>query len=125
MLQHDIERMICRDILIHAFTDSLSLFDVISGSTTTSEKRLMIDITAAKEADKEWTIDTISFIRTNFNPADAFTNVVRYHASEDILLRGKIEHPIEQLVKRENTMYDLKRQSQESQVVFVICDPIS
>jgi hypothetical protein len=71
-LKHDVERMICRSIPIHAFTDSLSLFDVISRSTTTTEKRLMIDITAAKEAYKEGTIDIIGFIRTKFNPADAF-----------------------------------------------------
>jgi hypothetical protein len=100
MLRHDIERMISQDVPIHAYTDSLSLFDVISRSTTTSEKRLMIDITAAKEAYREGTIDTIGFIRTNFNPADAFTKIVRCHSLEDMLLRGKIEHPIEQWVER-------------------------
>jgi hypothetical protein len=46
-------------ISTHAYTDSLSLFDVISRSTTTSKKRLMIDITAAKEAYKEGAIGTI------------------------------------------------------------------
>jgi hypothetical protein len=100
VLKYDIERMICRDIPIHAFTDSLSLFDVISRSTTTSEERPMIDITAEKESYKEGTIDTVGFIRTNFSPADAFTIVARCHALEDILLHGKIEHPIEQWVER-------------------------
>jgi hypothetical protein len=100
MLKHDMEQVICQNIPIHAFTDLLSLFDVISRSNTTSEKRLLIDITAAKEAYKEGTIDTIGFIRTNFNPADAFTKVVRCHALENMLPRGKIEHPIEQWVER-------------------------
>jgi hypothetical protein len=47
MLKHDIERMLDRTIPIQVFTDSLSLFDVITRSTTTVEKRLMIDIAAA------------------------------------------------------------------------------
>jgi hypothetical protein len=60
------------------FTDSLSLFDVITRSTKTSEKRLMIDIAAAKAAYKEGTLDTIGFIRTRFNPADVFTMIGRH-----------------------------------------------
>jgi hypothetical protein len=75
MLKHDIERMIDRNVPIHAFTDSLSLFDVITRSTSTTEKRLMIDVTAAKEAYHEGTIDIIGFVRTTFNPADAFTKL--------------------------------------------------
>jgi hypothetical protein len=100
MLKHDIEWMIDRDVPIHAFTDSLSLFDVITRSTSTSEKRLMIDITAAKEAYHEGTIGIIGFVRTAFNPADAFTKVTRCLALEGIIIKGKISHPIEQWVER-------------------------
>jgi Reverse transcriptase (RNA-dependent DNA polymerase) len=100
MLKHDIERMLDRTIPIQVFTDSLSLFDVITRSTTTVEKRLMIDIAAAKEAYKEGTLDTIGFIRTRFNPADAFTKIGRCQALEDILTKGEIDHPIEQWVER-------------------------
>jgi hypothetical protein len=99
MLKHDIERMLDRTIRIQVFTDSLSLF-VITRSTTTSEKRLMIDIAAEKEAYKEGTLDTIGFIRTRFNPADAFTKIGRCQALEDILTKGEIDHPIEQWVER-------------------------
>jgi hypothetical protein len=59
MLKHSAERMICRDIPIHAFTRLATNINVISSSTTTSEKRLMIDITAAKEEYEEGTIDRI------------------------------------------------------------------
>jgi hypothetical protein len=100
MLKHDIERMIDRNVPIHAFTDSLSLFDVITRSTSTSEKRLMIDITAAKEAYHEGTIDIIGFDGTTFNPADALTKVTRCPSLKDILLKRKISHPIEQWVER-------------------------
>jgi hypothetical protein len=98
--KHDIERMIDRNVPIHAFTDSLSIFDVITRSTSTSEKRLMIDITAAKEANHEGTIDIIGFVRTAFNPADAFTKVTRCLGLEFIILNGKISHQIEQWVER-------------------------
>ena len=37
-------------ILLSMFTDSESLFKVIGKSTTTTEKRLMIDVKAAREA---------------------------------------------------------------------------
>jgi hypothetical protein len=56
MVKHDIERMLDRAIPIQVFTALLSLFDVITRSTATVEKRLVIDIAAAKEAYKEGTL---------------------------------------------------------------------
>ena len=44
ILRHDISRILNRDIPLRIFTDSLSLFNVIVKSTTTTERRLMIDI---------------------------------------------------------------------------------
>jgi hypothetical protein len=100
MLKHDVERMLDRTIPIQEFTDSLSLFNFSTCSTTTVEKRLMIHLAAAKEAYKEGTLDTIGFIRTRFNPADAFTKIGRCQALEDILTKREIDHPIEQWVER-------------------------
>jgi Reverse transcriptase (RNA-dependent DNA polymerase) len=100
MLKHDIERMLDRTIPIQVFADSLSLFDVITRSTTTVGKRLMMDIAAAKEAYKKGTLDTNGFIRARFNPADAFTKIGRCQALEDILTKGEINNPIEQWVER-------------------------
>lgn len=84
------------------FTDSLSLFDVITKATSTAEKRLTIDISVVKEAYRQNELFKLNFIRSEISPADVFTK----HGSESILhemlLNAAIEHPIEQWVGRKN-----------------------
>ena len=50
MIRHDIQKMMSIKIPILMFTDSLSLFDVITKASTTIEKRLMIDLEVVKKA---------------------------------------------------------------------------
>lgn len=64
MLKTDVESMLGHNIHIQMLTDSKSLFDVLPKNSTTTEKRLMIDIAAAREAYKQFEISDIGHIRS-------------------------------------------------------------
>ena len=81
-------------------TDSKSLFDVITKYSHTAEKRLMIDITSVRDAYNMEEISNVGFVRTAYNPADAFTKVDKCQALETILSTGSCALPIEQWVIR-------------------------
>lgn len=98
-LMHDMQRVMGQRVPITILTDSLSLFDVISKATTTLEKRLMIDIASVKEAYMKHELEKLGFIRSEHNPADAFTKVMKCKPLYDAL-EGRLEHPIEQWIDR-------------------------
>jgi hypothetical protein len=102
IIRHDLANILNRKLPISILTDSLSLFDVISKSTITAERRLLIDLAAAKAAYAARELEHVGFIRTQYNPADSFTKVSRCPILEDILRNGKIAHPIEQWISRGN-----------------------
>jgi hypothetical protein len=60
-IRHDLQNITQLQVPINIFTDCLYLFDVLTKSSTTSEMRLMIDLTAAKEANRRREVDTIGF----------------------------------------------------------------
>jgi hypothetical protein len=101
--------MICKTILkrsvdILMYTGSLSLFDVIPKSSTTAEKRLMIDLVVVREAYDRMEIAQLAFHRTNWNPADALTKVSRNTYLETILTTGTSDHPVAQWVIRRRVL---------------------
>lgn len=55
---------------VQPFTNSESLFDVISKGSRTSEKRMMLYIAAAREGFRHKTISDIGFVRSSDNVAD-------------------------------------------------------
>ena len=50
LLKHDFEQLLQQRIPLQMFTDSKYLFDVIVRASMTSERRLVIDISATREA---------------------------------------------------------------------------
>jgi hypothetical protein len=100
IFKHDIQRMAKRNVPITIFRESLSLFDVITKATVTTERRLMIDLEVVKDAYAKREIEMLGFIRTFSNPADALTKVGRCTTLESILCAARIDHPIEQWIER-------------------------
>jgi hypothetical protein len=80
------------------YTVSLSLFDVVTKSSTMAEKRLMIDLVVVGEAYDGMEIAQLAFLRTNWNPADTLTKISRKTYLETILTTGTIDHPVAQWV---------------------------
>lgn len=100
LLRHDLKRMLNKDIPLAMLTDSESLFKCIVKSTTTTEKRLMIDIEAGREAYGKQEISDIGWIRTDDNPADGLTKSVLCPSLERLLDTGFLDVPVQQWVVR-------------------------
>ena len=75
ILKYDIEKAMGRKIPLLMLTDSQALFDVLTRAKYTSEKRLMIDIEAARQSYSNKEIDSIALIESEYNPANALTKV--------------------------------------------------
>jgi hypothetical protein len=97
-LKHNIETIIKQNVPIVILTDSLSLFDVITKATTTADKRLMIDLCVVKQAYERSEVDTIGFVRSEYNPADVLRKITRCAILERILSTANLLHPVEQWI---------------------------
>ena len=70
---------------VQLLTASKSLFDFISKGSRTSEKRMMLDIAAAREGFKDKTISDIGFVRSSQNIADGLTKAMQQRALQTVL----------------------------------------
>jgi hypothetical protein len=103
-LKHDLQTILKRSVDILIYTDSLSLFNVMTKPSTTPEKRLMIDLVVVREEYDRMEIAQLAFLRTNWNPADALTKFSRNTYLETILTIGTIDHPVAQWVIRRRVL---------------------
>lgn len=101
MIKHDLEKMTKTRIPLHILTDSLSLFDVITKASSTTEKRLMIDLKCTKDAYEKKEIEMLGFVRTQYNPADCLTKVMNAEQLIRIITSARLDHPIDQWVDRD------------------------
>jgi hypothetical protein len=94
--KRDLQAILKRSFDTLMYTDSLSLLDVLTKSSTTAEERLMIYVVLMREALDRMEIAQLAFLRPNWNPADALTKVSRNTYLETILMTGTIDHPVAQ-----------------------------
>lgn len=87
-------------IPVRLFTDNKSLFDVISKGSRTAEKRLMLDIAAAREGFWKHEISDIGFVRSNNNLADGLTKSMKQEALRFSLLSGRVDVLVDQWIIR-------------------------
>ena len=73
VLQHELKGILKRTLKIRILTDSDTLFKVVIRNAATTEKRLMIDVKAAREAYNQGIIEDVMWIRRDYNLADAMT----------------------------------------------------
>jgi hypothetical protein len=90
--------MINRLIPMSMLTDSKVLFEVLVKTSSTQERRLMIDVAAAKQAYDRKDISDIGFIRSMHNLADGLTKRGSCKNLLEALHTGEIVHPFEQWV---------------------------
>jgi len=106
IIKHDLERIYDQLLPLVMLTDSKQMFDVIIRASHTTEKRLMIDAAAVREAYKRYEISNVGLVRSEHNPADGLTKP-QICAALDVTLRtGTDVNSVEQWVTRNETMAD-------------------
>lgn len=99
-LRYDLERMLDKPLAVRMYTDSNCFFDVITKNTTTTEKRLMIDVQGMREAYERMEVSDIAWIASQANPADALTKITSNAVLDQILDERIVEHDVGQWVIR-------------------------
>lgn len=102
------EMLLNQRVPLQVFTDSKTLFDVIVRVSTTSKRRLMIDIHATREAYDRQEITDIGLVRSQYNLADCMTKIMLPKQMIQVMRTSKLSHPVEQFVLRRAD--DLQRQ---------------
>lgn len=100
VLRYDLEQLYGRRIPLSLFTDSKQLFDVVTKATHPTEKRLMVDIAAARQAYNRYDISNVGLIASEDNPADPLTKENGCHALDTLLRTGMDHTPVAQWVIR-------------------------
>jgi len=85
-----IEQFLGREIKLQIFTDSLSLFDSLTNLNTTTEKRLLIDLSMLRESYEKREIADVFWIGGDENPADGLTKKTPCKALEDLMITNKL-----------------------------------
>ena len=109
-LARELENLLGRPVHLQLHTDSKCLFDVISKGSRTAEKRLMLDIAAAREAFRVEDITDICLVRSDDNIADGLTKTMSQAALRDVMLNGRCDvKPVQSIIRdRINTRGDMK-----------------
>ena len=100
MLRHDLQTIYNRSIPLQILTDSLQMFDVISKASSTTERRLIIDIVAAREAYNRQEISNVGLVLSEHNIADGLTKIKPNKALDQLLKTGIDSNPVQQWVIR-------------------------
>lgn len=75
LLQHDLYDFHGKRIPITLLTDSKSMFDLIAKGSMKTEKRLMIDVKATRQAYDEEVVNSIGWIRREGNLSESLTKI--------------------------------------------------
>ncbi|KHJ31854.1 hypothetical protein EV44_g1966 [Erysiphe necator] len=94
------EQLMLKKIPIIMCTDSFSLYECMLKLGTTSEKRLMIDITALPQSYERRELAEIRWISRNDNPADAMTKSMPTVALKNLIERNGVRIRVEGWVER-------------------------
>jgi hypothetical protein len=81
-------------------TDSKHLFDSISHSTHTKERRIMIDIATSKRSFERAEISDLGLVATEDTLADCFTKVMDPKQIRNAMDSGFLLHDIKQWIVR-------------------------
>lgn len=73
IIKYDLERIHRQYLPLVMLTDSKQMFDVITRASHTTEKRLMIDVAAAREACNRGEISNVGLVQSEHNAADGLT----------------------------------------------------
>lgn len=96
--KYDLQMMIGLLIPLRMITDSLSLFDVLTKASTTTEKRLKIDLQTVQNSYDKSEIQDVAFIRSEYNIADVLTKMKKKKGLMQAINTSVLGHPIQQWI---------------------------
>lgn len=104
VIKHDQQVIFNHHISLAILKDLESLFKVIVKSNVTTEKRLIINIKATREAYGRHEITNIGWIRMKYNVADGLTKLGRCEILEELIDSGSIRVDVKQwiVMKQDN-----------------------
>jgi hypothetical protein len=95
-LRHEIQLMLDQPIPILILTDSQGMLEVLTKSRHTVERRLKIDVLAAREAYARREFDNIAQVDSKVNPPDGLTKSTPNDALLIVLRKHRLNHPVRQ-----------------------------
>lgn len=106
-LKFDLQKILGKELPLRMLTDNKSLFDVLTKATSTTEKRLMIDIQTVRDAYRSFEVNDVALVRSEFNIADALTKCKSQSIMIDTIRNGRLDHPIQQWIIRSKNEHGL------------------
>ena len=103
ILKHDLERVYGQPLPLVMLTDSKQMFDVITRASHTTEKRLMIDVAAARDAYNKHEISNVGLVKSEDNIADGLTKPGLCMALDEVLRTGVDKNPVQQWIIRSSS----------------------
>lgn len=103
ILKHDLERIYHQHLPLVMLPDSKQMFDVITRASHTTEKRLMIDVTAARQAYNRHEISNVGLVQSEHNIADGLTKPGQCAALSTMMQTAKDVNPVQQWTARTDT----------------------
>ena len=100
-IRKQLEFILKHPIPVHMLTDSRSLFNIISKGNRTNEKRIMLDIYAARKAYKALEISNIGFVRSSHSLANGLTKPKVQAALYELLKTAHHEPKVEKWIIRD------------------------
>lgn len=94
LLQHELQDILGKKVPTKMFTDSKSLFDLVTNTSYTAEKYLMIDVTCIRDEFKLGDIDDIGHILSQHNAAES-SRKVSAGTLHTIMETGSLSHPVQ------------------------------
>lgn len=98
VIKHGIETIYRQTIPFCMFTESKQMFDVRTRATHATEKRLIIDLAAAREAYNDYRVSNVGLAPENNNPTGALTKPEPCKSLESLLSSGIDLTPVEQCI---------------------------
>lgn len=97
MLRQELKTVYNRITPLQILTDSLQMFDVNTKASPTTERRLMIDIVAVREAYKLQEISNVRLVHSEHKSADGTTKIKLKKALEELLKAGMDTNPVQRV----------------------------
>lgn len=96
IIRHVLERIYAQHLPLVMLTDSKQLFGVITRASHTTEKRLMIDVAAAREAYNRYEISNVGLVKSEHNVSDGLKKPGLCTALDAALRLWKDVNPVKQ-----------------------------